>query len=196
MQSKAVLRYVTALVLLFLLVSKLSPFPRPTDSSLLFHLSPPRSRLSGTRRPRFPTLLPSATSLSSIAGTKDSLSLTRAHTAFDAASCARDRYKAHQASSVYVRRSDVAEERAMSPISPPLNAQSARSEMGVVTMRNLAEDAETHRQQDRDTEESTPAFYCHQSWRKSRIHRRIPADLPFKRSNAIHTQIGQIRRFH
>ena len=95
------------------------------------------------------------------AGTKDSLGFTLAHGAFDVASYAHDRYKAHQASSEYDKRSEMVERRAMSPPPPPLNAQRARSGKGVVTIRTPAEEAEMHRQQDRETEVSTPPSYAH-----------------------------------
>lgn len=96
------------------------------------------------------------------AGTKDSIGFTLAHGAFDVASYAHDRYKAHQASSEYDRRSGMGERNAMSAPPPPLlNAQRARSGKGVVTIRTPAEEAEMRRQVSTDTEASTPPSYAH-----------------------------------
>ena len=95
------------------------------------------------------------------AGTKDSLGFTMARGAFDVASYAHDRYKSHQSSGEYDRRSEMVERSTLSPPALLLNAQRARSGKGVVTIRTPAEEAEMHRQQDRETEVSTPPSYAH-----------------------------------
>lgn len=96
------------------------------------------------------------------AGTKDnSIGFTLAYGAFDVASYASDRYKSHNASGEFDRRSEMVERSTMSPPPPPLNAQRARSGKGVVTIRTPAEEAEMQRQTTRDTEASTPPSYPH-----------------------------------